>query len=247
MRFEALETLESINNTKFDTNQAVLKSCEEIGGNKRMMINFRKDDFYHFETIYLSQENSPFLKMNFIFEEDRIRAYYDVTSYIPLKQYVEMVIQRENDARWEENVRFKKEGRVLCELIKILLDTLEVLKKAEDLLLFTERVSIAQDIIFLKPKNKKVRLAYLPEKELSSVDKMVRLIENFEEITSSFCPETGRMVFDRLKKWTKLNNPGVNGVINEVIQLHRDSMVSFQLGAEYRSKEALIDIAMGIL
>ncbi len=241
---------------ELDYSRNLQRKYEELGGKRRMTINFCKDEFYSHEIKYLSQNRSPFLKMNFIHQGETVCAYYDVTNYIGFKQYMEMIYQKECNSRWDSNARFKKEGAILCEIIRIFLDSLKVIKVAEDLLLFSDSFSLSLENIYVNTENRGVRLAYISEKKSHNKNqlnhnvmdlrkdklnhqlyhqfnnsfpenKLIKLVEGFEQLGNFY--GVGIATLTKLKNRIIINNPGINGIINEVILLHRDSAISYGL------------------
>lgn len=178
-----------------------IKSC-------RFYVNYKKDEFFNYERIYLSQSDGPFLKMQFMEIDNYLRAYYDFTGYITFKDYLKKVDSKELNFQAEiENKEF-----LLPELLMGLKKLLIGLNEAEDFLLFLDRYIVKLSDIYINVSGGEVKFAYIPIG--IKVDKNNKIIELLKEIELEFPKINVSFAISRIIRFLELESPTLMALVN---------------------------------
>ncbi|MDF3001008.1 MAG: hypothetical protein K0Q48_1127 [Bacillota bacterium] len=205
------------------------KRWEESAGGRRFCMIYPKEAFYDYERRILSERACTYvLPMSFIEEEDGLRAYYGCAGCLPLK---DAVAAQRIDGNGQ-----RRPDYMVSNSVGILMEALENLKKMENHLLFPDSISISMNEVYINTGNGKVLLAYIPEKgghpDHTFQKRITKLAEEMKTLYEG--SDAGHFLA-RFIQFVDDNNPGLDGMINMLGMLRRETSYIYWAAENFRS------------
>lgn len=123
--------------------------------------------------------------------------------------------------------------------VGILMEVLENLKKMENHLLFPDSLSISMNEIYIHTGKGKVLLAYIPEKGSHTDHTFQKRITNLaEEMKTLYEGSDAGHFLARFIQFVDDNNPGLDGMINMLGMLRRETSYIYRAAENFRSSDS---------
>ena len=201
---------------------------EESAG-KRKILLVMDENIMDFEKRMLCDSDCPFtLPMHFISDEESMKAYYDFTGYIQLEEYIKRNKVSDSTNRESQNTIF--------DALDVLNKILECLKGMEEYLLFTERISIHTDLVFIDLCNKHLAFAFYPN-EMIGKPLQSRIIDIVDSINGLYGDVEAEQFLEKFKDYIYKRNPGLDGMIGNLGILQREASYIYWNTKNFRGVE----------
>ena len=202
---------------------------EESAGRRRFYLIFDESSFYEYERRMLKESGCPYtLPMNFLYDEDKVKAYYDFTEFIILDEYINRKIS--------SIVSERKNQLLLSDSLKVVTNIICSLKGMENYLLFPDRMEIEIGSIFIHYESSKVAFSFIPgiEHEPSLQSRIIQITEEIKHLYNHL--ETDQY-FEKFINMINSKNLGLDGMINTLGEFQREISYIYWESKDFRAVE----------
>lgn len=184
---------------------------EETSGKRKFWIEM-DTGIREFEKKMLSSgECLHSLSMHFLSEDHSLKAFYDFTGYMQLKDWL-IIKMKKPDA--------ERDSHMVIALLQILSGVLECIKGMENYLILPDRITLHPDAVFIDLNNDRVVLAFYPAESPETLQiRIVRLIHDLSGLQHS--DETEQHL-KKIEEFILAKNPGLDGMISFLGSIQRE-------------------------
>lgn len=211
--------------------QSALKQSqiEETAGKRRFYLVFEKDSIHEYEKRMLNESGCLYtLPMHFLYEEDKLKAYYDFTGFILLEDYICKQVACIGSERGNQEL--------LYDSLEVLSKILEGIKGVEHYLLFPNRMKIEIDTIFICPDNGLIAFSFIPELK-QDVTLQNRIIQIINAIKNLYCHPEIDQHLDKFISVIYQKNLGLDGMISILGMVQREVSYIYWNTKDFRKIE----------
>ena len=201
---------------------------EESAGRRRFQIFMEAEVREYEKKMLCSGECRYAIPMHFITEDHKLKACYDYTGYMQLKEYIGIKMKNENCS--------VEDRKLVADVLLILSGILDCIKGMENYLIFPERITVHPDAVFIDLNTGRAALAFCPGKshELTLQNRIIGLIRDLREL---FCTDEADQYLRKIEEFIAAKNPGLDGMISFLGSMQREVNYIYWNTKNFRSIE----------
>lgn len=201
---------------------------EESAGRRKFQIDMTAS-IKEYEKKMLGSGECPYtIPMHFLSEGHTLKAIYDYTGYIQLKEYAGRKIHSGTSAREDQ--------RVIEAVLQILSGILECIKGMENHLIFPERITIHPDVVFIDSNTGRAALAFCPEESSKTLQSRITVLIHM--LAGLFGSEEANQYLKKMEDFIFEKNPGLDGMITFLGAMQREVNYIYWNTKNFRMNEA---------
>lgn len=201
---------------------------EESAGRRKFQVPYDVDVREYEKKMLCSCECRYTIPMHFLTEDHKLKAFYDFTGSIQLKDYARRKIQNE--------YRSGEDHERVADVLRILSEILECIKGMENYLIFPDRVTVHTDIVFIDMNTGRTALAFYPN-ESPEQDLQGRIGEMVSDLSGMFHSDEADQYLHRIEEFIAAKNPGLDGMIRYLESMRREAGYIYWNAKNFRSME----------
>lgn len=201
---------------------------EESAGRRRFQILMESDIREYEKKMLCSGECRYAIPMHFIVEDHALKAVYDFTGFMQLKEYVRRKIQSDTSSR--------ESHKPVADVLQILSGILECVKGMENYLILPERITVHPDVIFIDLNTGRAALAFCPNEspELTLQSRIIGLIRDLSGLLRS---DEADQYLNKIEDFIITKNPGLDGMLSFLGSMEREVSYIFWNTKNFRRIE----------
>lgn len=208
--------------------QSLEGQIEESGGRRKFIIPMEKKIMY-FEKRMLYDGECPYiLPIRFLNKNGKEEIYYDFTGYIQLKEYIKNITINEISAAAGNNA--------VCSALNVISGILTCIKGLENYLIFSDRITIHTDFVFIHPDAGLVLMAFYPN-DCHDLTLQSRIIMMIEDLVLLYRTDEVTQYLLVLKDFIERKNPGLDGIRGYLGMMQREISYAFGSNKDFRREE----------
>ena len=201
---------------------------EESAGRRKFQILIESDVREYEKKMLCSGECRYAIPMHFITEDHALKAIYDFTGYVQLKEYAWRKIQSGASSR--------EPHKPVADVLQILSGILECVKGMENYLIFPERITVRTDVVFIDPNTGRTALAFFPN-ENPGLTLQSRIIELIRELGGLIRSDEADQYLNKIEDFIITKNPGLDGMLSFLGSMEREVSYIFWNTKNFRRIE----------
>ena len=201
---------------------------EESAGRRKFQILMETEVREYEKKMLCSGECRYAIPMHFITEDQKLKAFYDYTGYMQLKDYAGKKMKNEN--------RLAEDRKLVADVLQIISEILDCVKGMENYLIFPERITVHPDAVFIDLNTGRTALAFCPNKspELTLQNRIIGLVRDLSEL---FRSDEADQYLRKIEEFIAAKNPGLDGMISFLGSLQREVSYIYWNTKNFRSIE----------
>lgn len=202
---------------------------EEAAGKRKFYLTMNENNIFEYEKRMLCDSGCPYtLSMKFLVEEEIMKAYYDFTGYVQLKEYLN---RKTHDDFLNDEI-----NAPICDVLNILSKILNCIRGMENYLFSPERFSVNLDVVFINPDSNEIVFAFLP---IVNVEESLqcRLIKMINELNGLYQNDELALCLEKFGNTIQTKNPGLEGMIAILGSMQREISYIYNNSKNFRKIE----------